>query len=96
MMSCWIQLQTRIDQLTKLNSDHRRRASLTRRQAQQLIEDKAELQSLLHERDHEISRVRDRLKRYSRDAASDGLESRVWHYVYIYCFLYIVRIELYG
>ena len=73
----WIQLQTRIDQLTKLNNDHRRRASLSCRQAQQLIEDKAELQSLLHDRDHEISRIRERLKRYSRDAASDILASQV-------------------
>jgi len=72
-----IQLQTQVDQLTKLNGDHRRRASLSRRQAQQLIEDKAELQALLHDRDHEISRVRDRLKRYSRDAASDALAAEV-------------------
>jgi len=72
-----LQLQTRIDQLTKLNSDHRRRASLSRRQAQQLIEDKAELQALLHDRDQEISHIRDRLKRYSRDAAVDGLPSEV-------------------
>lgn len=69
-------LQTRIDQLTKLNADHHRRASLTRRQAQQLIEDKAELQALLHDRDQEIARIRDRLKRYSRDAASDALASK--------------------
>ena len=72
-----VQLQTRIDQLTKLNADHHRRSSLTRRQAQQLIEDKAELQALLHDRDQEIARIRDRLKRYSRDAASDALASKV-------------------
>jgi len=72
-----MQLQTRVDQLTKLNNDHRRRSSLTRRQAQQLIEDKAELQALLHDRDQEISHIRDRLKRYSRDAAVDALTSQV-------------------
>jgi len=74
-----VQLQTRVDQLTKLNNDHRRRASLSRRQAQQLIEDKAELQALLHDRDHELSQARDRLKRYSRDAAVDRLTSTVRH-----------------
>jgi len=71
------QLQTRVDQLTKQNNDHRRRASLSRRQAQQLIEDKADLQALLHDRDQEICHVRDRLKRYSRDAAVDALTAKV-------------------
>ena len=74
-----VQLQTRIDQLTKLNNDHRRRASLSRRQVQQLIEDKVELQALLHDRDHEICHIRDRLKRYSRDAAVDAIPSEVLH-----------------
>jgi len=79
-----LQLQTRVDQLTKLNTDNRRRASLTRRQAQQLIEDKAELQALLHDRDHEIGRVRDRLKRYVRDATADAMLSRVPCLVILY------------
>jgi len=81
MSDGWLQLQTRVDQLTKLNSDNRRRASLTCRQAQQLIEDKAELQALLHDRDHEIARVRDRLKRYIRDAAADAMQSQVLHFI---------------
>ena len=74
-----LQLQTRVDQLMKLNADSRRRASLSRHQTQQLIEDKAELQAVLHDRDEEICRIRDRLKRYSRDAASDALPTRVSH-----------------
>jgi len=77
LLDAVMQLQTRVDQLTKLNNDHRRRSSLTCRQAQQLIEDKAELQALLHDRDQEISHIRDRLKRYSRDAAVDALTSQV-------------------
>jgi len=72
-----VQLHTRVDQLSKMNGDLRRRASLTRRQVQQLIEDKAELQAMLHDRDQELAQVRDRLKRYSRDAAVDGLTSQV-------------------
>ena len=88
-----IQLQTRVDQLTKLNNDYRHRSSLTLRQAQQLIEDKAELQALLHDRDQEIARVRDRLKRYSRDAAADALASQVTalHFSSVFCICLIKK-----
>lgn len=51
-----------------MNVEHRHRCSLTQRQAQQLVEDKADLQALLHDKDQEVARIRSQLKRFSGES----------------------------
>jgi predicted ribosome-associated RNA-binding protein Tma20 len=85
-----LKLQSQIEQLTRLNAEHRRRSSLTRRQAQQLVEDKADLQALLHEKDHEVNRIRCQLKRYSGD--SDPMVLALKHKIFAeFCNVVFVR-----
>ena len=67
-------MQLQLDRLTTLNVDFRRRASLTRRQAHALIQEKTELQAQLHDKEQLIARAREKLKRQS---SSDDTSSPV-------------------
>jgi len=58
-------LQAHVEHLTRTNEDHRRRSSIINRQAQQLVEDKADLQAVLHDKEQEVTRIRGQLKRLS-------------------------------
>ncbi|XP_074642765.1 RILP-like protein 1 isoform X4 [Tubulanus polymorphus] len=54
-------IQSQADRLTKLNSEMRRKYSVTSRQAKHLIEEKADLQSQVQEKDHELVKIKGKL-----------------------------------
>ena len=65
----------------KANEDYRRRSQVANRQAQQLVEDKADLQALLHDKDQEVTRMRNHLKRFS--SGSDMQDVQVSNEVFL-------------
>jgi len=68
----YLQLQSQADRLSKQNLEMRRKMSVTQRLAQNAIEDKAELQALLHESERQFSSLRSKVKRQDSSEGQPG------------------------
>lgn len=55
-------MQSQLERLAKLNVDYRRKTTLTQRQAQNLIQEKADLQAQLHDKEQRIMRIKDHIR----------------------------------
>lgn len=58
------QVQAQLERLVRLNADYRRKTTLTQRQSKNLIQEKAELQAQLHDKEQQISRIHDGMKEH--------------------------------
>lgn len=62
-------MQQQLERLAKLNVDYRRKTALTQKRAQGLIQEKADLQAQLHDKEQQITVIRDRVLKEDSDSA---------------------------
>ncbi|CAD5119318.1 DgyrCDS8276 [Dimorphilus gyrociliatus] len=74
-------LQGQLERLARLNADFKRRNSLTQRHAQSLIAEKVDLQAQLHDKEQQITVIRDRLQQESLDSPTSPTLEDIdqWH-----------------
>ena len=61
-------MQAQLERLAKLNADYRRKTSLSQRQTAHLVQEKADLQMQLTDKEQQISQIKERLKQDSLDS----------------------------
>ena len=54
-------MQQQLERLAKLNVDYRRKTALTQRRSQVLIQEKADLQAQLHDKEQQINQIKEHM-----------------------------------
>lgn len=65
-------MQLQLERLARLNADYRRKTTLNQRQAETLIQEKSDLQAQLHDKEQQISRIKDRLSQHEMASSIEG------------------------
>lgn len=60
--------------MAKLTVDYRRKTAVTQRQSQKLVEEKADLQAQLHDKDQQIMKIRENINSEAAQSPSDSTQ----------------------
>ena len=67
-----MQLQQQLERMAKLTVDYRRKTAVTQRQSQKLVEEKADLQAQLHDKEQQIMQIREDINQTPHSPSEDS------------------------